>query len=60
LKQWKLTEINNGSGHYRPSSENLQYVKTLMIKKGINTSETTLNDSLMRGLNLKEVGFFEK
>ncbi len=50
---WVLTEINNGSGHYRPdATSTLHYVKNLLESKGISTNQTVLVDSIMRGLEL--------
>lgn len=61
-KPWRLTEINNGSGHYRPSVETLKYVENLVKKENkgndLNIAQVKLNDSIMRGLKLKEAGVF--
>ena len=59
---WRLTEINNGSGHYRPSAETLKYVENLVKKESegreLDISKVRLNDTIMRGLKLKEAGIF--
>ena len=47
--QWTLTEINNGSGHYRPSVLTLPYVRSLLQSKGIDASKVELRDTLLRG-----------
>jgi hypothetical protein len=47
--QWTLSEINNGSGHYRPSVLTLPYVKNLLKSRGIDTSTVELRDTLLRG-----------
>jgi len=47
--QWILTEINNGSGHYRPSVLTCSFVKKLLELKGINTSKVEIRDTLLRG-----------
>jgi hypothetical protein len=60
--EWHLSEINNGSGHYRPSPDTLDYVKSLVVKKAqnsdLNTSGVMLVDSIMRGVKLREAGVF--
>jgi len=45
---WQLSEINNGSGHYRPSGSALNYVKNLLHEQGIDTSHAHSIDSLLR------------
>lgn len=52
---WSLIEINNGSGHYRPSAAMLPYVKNLITSKGIDTSKTIIKDALMRGVNIQDL-----
>jgi hypothetical protein len=47
--EWILTEINNGSGHYRPSQATLPYVKKLIERNGISTHYANLEDSILRG-----------
>ena len=47
--QWFLTEINNGSGHYRPSVLTCPFVKKLLELKGIDTSKVEIRDTLLRG-----------
>lgn len=57
--QWVLTEINNGSGHYRPDAETtLAYVRNLVQSKGIDVSRAELTDSILRGLALKDASAF--
>jgi hypothetical protein len=57
--EWYLQEINNGSGHYRPSAATLGYVKNIVAEKGIKTDRVTLRDSLMRGASLPDLTLFE-
>jgi len=53
--QWVLTEINNGSGHYRPESHStLNYVKNLINSKGIYVRDVKLRDSILRGVALRD------
>lgn len=47
--QWMLSEINNGSGHYRPSVLTLPYVKNLLKSKNIDTNTVELKDTILRG-----------
>ncbi|MBI5230036.1 MAG: hypothetical protein HY981_01925 [Candidatus Magasanikbacteria bacterium] len=57
--QWMLTEINNGSGHYRPDAiSNLDYVKNLLHAQGMDVSQARLTDSILRGIKLKDVSAF--
>ncbi len=52
--RWVLTEINNGSGHYRPDAEStLHYVEALIAQKGIDVSSTELRDCLFRGREIQ-------
>lgn len=51
---WVLTEINNGSGHYRPSALTLGYVSRVLQNKGIDISRAQLTDSLQRGAQLPD------
>lgn len=56
---WVLTEINNGSGHYRPDAiTTLPYVKNLIAQKGIDVSRAHLVNSIMRGTVLKDASAF--
>ena len=57
---WILTEINNGSGHYRPSAMMLPYVKNLIASKGVNTSSAATKDTLMRGTPLPDSTILEE
>ena len=57
--KWILTEVNNGSGHYRPdASSTLFYVKNLLQKKGIDISRVELVDSILRGVALRNKSAF--
>nr|MBP9864272.1 hypothetical protein [Patescibacteria group bacterium] len=56
---WNLVEINNGSGHFRPDSSTLFYVKNVLEKKGINTSHAILRDSLQRGASPPDLSLSE-
>lgn len=58
--QWILTEINNGSGHYRPSVLTLSYVKNLLKSKGIGTDHVELRDTLLRGTPPPELTMLEE
>lgn len=56
---WVLTEINNGSGHYRPDAvTTLPYVKNLLAQKGLDVSQVELVNSILRGTPLKDVSAF--
>lgn len=56
---WVLTEINNGSGHYRPDGDTtLPYVKNLLSAKGIDTTRATLVNSILRGAPLRDATVF--
>lgn len=62
---WEITEINNGSGHYRPdSSQTLMYVQNLVEQKNIpvsdqaRTEKRLLVDSILRGMPLREADLF--
>ena len=57
---WVLTEINNGSGHYRPSASVLPYVKNLIASKGVDTTFVQTKDALMRGTPLMDVTILEE
>lgn len=58
--KWSLTEINNGSGHYRPSVRTLAYVKNLLESKGVDTSRAELRDTLLRGVSLSDLTILEE
>ena len=58
--QWTLTEINNGSGHYRPSVLTLPYVKNLLKLKGVDTSRVEIRDTLLRGTPPPELTLLEE
>ena len=58
--QWTLSEINNGSGHYRPSALTLPYVKNLLKLKGVNVSAVELRDALLRGTPLTDLTLLEE
>ncbi len=45
---WKMTEINNGSGHYRPSGKTLDYVKSSLGRAGFDVKNARRIDALMR------------
>ena len=56
---WKLTEINNGSGHYRPSPETLTYVKNVLDQNyNIDVSNARLVNTLVRGAQIKDMDVF--
>jgi len=56
---WQLTEINNGSGHYRPdATSSLVYVRRLMEEKGIDVSHTKVTDCILRGRKLRDMEIF--
>ena len=57
---WVLTEINNGSGHYRPSASVLPYVKNLIASKGVDTTFARTRDAIMRGTPLVDVTILEE
>ncbi len=57
---WVLTEINNGSGHYRPSAIMLPYVKNLIASKGVDVSHAEVKDTLMRGTPLPDATILEE
>lgn len=57
---WVLVEINNGSGHYRPSAMTLPYVKNLIASKGVDTTFAQTKDALMRGTPLMDVTILEE
>ena len=53
--QWKLTEINNGSGHYRPTQDTLNYAKVVMAEQlGIdpNDQSIVLRNCIFRGIDI--------
>jgi hypothetical protein len=51
--EWFAKDLNNGSGHYRPSRLTLPYVAHLVSKK-IDLSRCKLNDVLSRGVAVPE------
>jgi hypothetical protein len=56
---WQLTEINNGSGHYRPSPETLVYVEQILGHDyKLDVSKAELVNALVRGSNLREEDIF--
>jgi hypothetical protein len=58
--EWALTEINNGSGHYRPSVLTLPYVRNLLTSRGIDTTRVELRDTLLRGTPPPELTMLEE
>lgn len=53
--EWVLTEINIGSGHYRPTQEVLEYGRTVICEQlGINPGDSRLKvrNSIFRGLDI--------
>ena len=58
--QWTLSEINNGSGHYRPSALTLRFVKNLIQSKGIDVSTVELRDTLLRGALIPDLTMLEE
>lgn len=55
---WGLTEINNGSGHYRPRVLTLRYAQRLLEAQGVDASQARLNDSLLRGTPPPDINLF--
>lgn len=54
---WRLVEIDNGSGHYRPSAdETLAYVKSRVAAFGIDISDARFADALLPGRPLLVFG----
>ncbi|MBI2483595.1 hypothetical protein HYV71_00210 [Candidatus Uhrbacteria bacterium] len=45
---WGLREINNGSGHYKPSGLTLYYATSLLNHNGFDTSRARRIDSILR------------
>lgn len=56
---WQVTELNNGSGHYRPSALTLPYVAKVLEAKGFDTHSARMVDSLQRGAQLAEASFLD-
>lgn len=57
--QWVLTEVNNGSGHYRPDADTtLHYTKNLLAKAGVDVSQVQTVDCILRGRPLREAAAF--
>ncbi len=53
--EWVLTEINNGSGHYRPSQDVLNYAKKAIAEElGIdpNDDRIALRNCIFRGIDI--------
>lgn len=53
--EWVAVELNNGSGHFRPSAETLPYVRAQMdrvFQGKIDLSRMKLKDTLLRGAEL--------
>ncbi len=46
--QWRLKEVNNGSGHYRPGGQTLTYVRNIIGQGGFDISEARRIDALLR------------
>ena len=57
--RWQVSELNNGSGHYRPSALTLPYVTKVLEAKGFDTHSVRIVDSLQRGAQLAEAGFLD-
>lgn len=56
---WRLTEINNGSGHYRPDAEKtLTYAKARIATAGVDVSGAKLVDAILRGRALRDATAF--
>lgn len=56
---WQITELNNGSGHYRPSALTLPYVAKVLEAKGFDMHSARMIDSLQRGAQLAEASFLD-
>ena len=56
---WQVTELNNGSGHYRPSALTLPYVAKVLESKGFDIHFARMVDSLQRGAQLAEASFLD-
>jgi len=52
--RWVVTELNNGSGHYRPSSLTLKYVANVLSEAGLDMGQARAVDSLLRGAQLAD------
>lgn len=53
--KWKLTEINNASGHYRPAPDTLTYVKNIISEQlpvDISGEDATIKDCIYRGVDI--------
>ncbi len=60
--RWHLSEINNGSGHYRPEHTILPYAKAWICDvMGINPNDSRikLRNSLFRGLDIDGIAILE-
>ena len=53
--KWKLTEINSGSGHYRPSQDTLPYARGVICRTlGLSPedSDVSLRNCIFRGVDI--------
>ncbi|MBT4917579.1 hypothetical protein HON58_04030 [Candidatus Peregrinibacteria bacterium] len=53
--EWVLTEINSGSGHYRPSQDTLEYGKAVICEQlGVDPKDARLNvrNCIFRGIDI--------
>lgn len=46
--QWRIKEVNNGSGHYRPDGRTLIYVTEILRAAGFDVSNTRRIDNILR------------
>lgn len=60
---WTLDEINNGSGHYRPDQDVLNYAKARICEEfGVDQSESTvmLRNCIFRGIDIDGLPLVEE
>lgn len=51
--KWSVVEVNNGSGHYKPSRLTLPYVKQVIGEK-LDLTACMMRDTLLRGVTMSE------
>lgn len=55
---WRLTEINNGSGHYRPGQDTLNYAKEIITEQlGLDPEDPSIElvNCIFRGINIEGI-----
>lgn len=53
---WNLKEINNGSGHYRPSHDTLPYSRNVICQKlGFDKDGVKLRNCIFRGIDIGDL-----